>query len=344
MRQPRPVVSVIIPCRNERDHIARCLDSILAGDYPKHRMEILVVDGMSDDGTADIVREYATRDPAIQLLENPQRVVPSALNHGIRCARGQIVARADAHAEYPTNYLSGLLSWLVRSGADNVGGACLTLPANETAQARAIACALSHPFGVGNAHFRLGVKKPLRVDTVPFGCFRRALFTRVGLFDEELVRNQDDEFNLRLIKAGGSILLVPGITSHYRARGTLGQLARMSYQYGYFKPLVARKVGGIMTARQLIPGLFLSGVCVTALFAPWLSVARVLFAVAVGAYTAADLIVAGSIARREGLVVGLAASATFPVLHAAYGLGYLRGVFDFLIRGKRPDAAVSLSR
>jgi glycosyltransferase involved in cell wall biosynthesis len=339
-----PLVSILIPCRNEREHIIPCLDSILASDFPLDDLEVLVVDGMSEDGTRAIIERYTERHSRVRLLHNAKRITPSALNIGISEARGAIIMRMDAHAQYPPNYIRELVGWLERTGADNVGGAWLTLPGDATATARAIAVALAHPFGIGNARFRLGTVEPREVDTVPFGCFRREVFQRVGLFDEDLIRNQDDEFNLRLLRAGGRILLVPGVVSVYYARRSLRQLARMYFQYGYFKPLVVRKVRGVMTARQLVPALLVSTLLVTAFLAPWLGAARLVFSLTLGGYVAADLVVAAAIARRAGLRVGLAASAVFPVLHFAYGLGYLLGVFEFLIRGKRPAPAVSLSR
>lgn len=217
----RPFVSIVVPCRNETEYIRPLLDSILANTYPRDRLEVLIVDGMSDDGTRAVIAEYVARHPVIRLLDNPKRITPCALNLGISRARGTIIVRMDAHASYPPNYVADLVDWLERTGADNVGGAWVTLPGGDTATARAIAAALSHPFGIGNARYRLGTTELREVDTVPFGCFRRDVFDRVGLFDEELVRNQDDEFNFRLLRAGGRILLVPGVVSHYYARRTL---------------------------------------------------------------------------------------------------------------------------
>src|SRR5438445_576499 len=214
---PPPFVSIVVPCRNEAQYVRSLLDSILANEYPRDRLEVLIVDGMSDDGTRSVIWSYSRRHPVIQLLDNPNRTTPCALNLGISRARGTIIMRMDAHAEYPPNYIADLVAWLERTGADNVGGACLTLPADATATARAIAAALAHPFGIGNARFRLGTDEPRDVDTVPFGCFRRDVFERVGLFDEELVRNQDDEFNFRLLRAGGRVLLVPGAVCRYPA-------------------------------------------------------------------------------------------------------------------------------
>ncbi|MGH7607745.1 MAG: glycosyltransferase family 2 protein, partial [Gemmatimonadales bacterium] len=260
-----PRVTVVLPCRNEGRYIAACLDSILAAAYPPERLEVLVVDGMSDDGTRERVARYAAAHPRIRLLDNPARIVPTALNVGIEAATGDVIARMDAHVVYPPEYLPRLVHALAESGADNVGGCIVTLPADGTAVAQAIAIALGHPFGVGNSHFRIGARGARFVDTVPFGCYRRDVFARIGLFDEDLVRNQDDEFNHRLVRRGGRVLLLPDVVSYYYARGSFAQVARMFYQYGAFKPLVARKVGRVMTLRQLVPAAFVSGLAAAAL-------------------------------------------------------------------------------
>jgi hypothetical protein len=210
--------------------------------------------------------------------------------------------------------------------------------------ARAIAAAVSHPFGVGNSYFRTGAAAPRWVDTVAFGCYRRDVFDRVGLFDEELVRDQDDEFNQRVLRHGGHLLLVPTIATQYYVRESLGKLWRMFFQYGYFKPLVVRKVKGVMTLRQVIPALFVSTIGLAALLAPWLHIGSLLFGLTLGGYLVADVVAAAGIGQRAGLRVGLAVTAVFPVLHFAYGLGYLLGVLEFLIRGKHPTPAVALSR
>jgi GT2 family glycosyltransferase len=339
-----PHVSIVIPCRNEVRYIAACLDSLFANDYPKDRLDVLVVDGMSDDGTREIVGLYERQHPGIRLLSNPKQIVPAALNVGIRAATGDIIMRMDAHVEYPPDYISGLVAWLQGSGADNVGGACVTRAANGTATARAIAVSLSHPFGVGNAQFRLGTTEPRRVDTVAFGCFRREVFGRIGLFDEELIRNQDDEFNFRLIRAGGSILLVPGIVSYYYARSSLRQLWRMYYQYGYFKPLVIRKVRAVMTARQLAPALLLGAILITAIFGLMVPAARTLPLFVVGGYAAMVMTAAASAGLSQGIRVAVMLTAAFAVLHSAYGVGFLRGLLDFMLLRKCAPAALALSR
>ena len=342
-----PRLSVVLPCRNEARYIEPCLDSILAGAYPADLLEILVVDGHSTDDTRAVVREYAERHPQVRLLDNPQRIVPTALNIGIRAATGDIIARMDAHVVYPPEYLPRLVAALEESGADNVGGCVITLPADGTATAQAIAIALSHPFGVGNSHFRIGAREARFVDTVPFGCFRRELFDKVGLFEEELVRNQDDEFNYRIVSRGGKIRLQPDVVCYYYARGSLGQLARMFYQYGAFKPLVARKIGRIMTLRQLVPAGFVSallGAGVAGLFwhPAWLAGLTL-----AGAYAAAILFSSGRVFRSHGVRCATALTVVFPVLHFSYGVGFLRGLRDGLFgrpsRWRDPEA-VPLSR
>src|SRR2546422_11468375 len=293
-------VSVIVPCRNEERYIARCLDSIMATDYPSDRLEVLVVDGQSEDGTRAILHEYVARYPSIRVLDNPGRIQPIALNVGIRAATGEILMRMDAHALYPKNYITDLVTALETSGADNVGGVLITAPARETPIGRAIAIALSQPFGVGNAYFRIGVRQPRWVDTVAFFCCRRETFERVGLFDEQLARDEDSEFNARLIKRGGRILLSPNVVSHYYARDSLSQVARMYYQYGYSKPLVARKLGAVMTGRQLVPPPFVLFLAADALLSPLVRLAEILLAATGAAYLLAVLGCSITAGRRAG--------------------------------------------
>ena len=342
-----PPVSIIIPCRDEEKYIGACLDSIVGCDYPKENLQVLVVDGMSQDGLRNTVKDYASKHSYIRLLDNPRKITPVALNVGIAHAEGDVIVRMDAHCTYPPDYVSKLVDWLDRSGADNVGGVWHTRPGAEGPLARAIAIALSHPFGVGNSYFRIGASQPRWVDTVPFGCYRRDVFDRIGLFDEELVRNQDDEFNLRLIKQGGRILLVPDVVSTYFARESLPKLWRMSYQYGYFKPLVAKKVGGIFTFRQTVPSLFLLSLFAGSVLAPWSAGVRLALLFLASAYIAAvaGCSAAASIQRKAGCATALCLA--FPVLHFGYGLGYLKGTVDLFVPGpaKRADSeSIPISR
>ena len=344
----QPTVSVIVPCRDEERYIEQCLDSIIATTYPRDRLEVFVVDGRSRDRTRELVAAYTERHDWIHLLDNPRRTASTALNIGIRRATGDLVVRMDAHAIYPPDYLSRLAAALQETGADNVGGCLITLPSGTSATARAIAHAVSHPLGVGNAHFRIGTRQRRWVDTVPFGCYRRTVFGHIGMFDEELVRNQDDEFNFRLARHGGRVLLDPAIVVRYYARATLRQLGRMYYQYGYFKPLVARKVGRVMTVRQIVPPAFVASMGTGAAAAVAEPAIAPLFAIALGGYFTA-LITAGlRAAPSAGPRFLVALLAAFVTLHASYGFGFLRGLWDLAV-GRRHGAVsrpadVALSR
>ncbi len=340
-----PMVSVIVPCRNEERYITRCLDSILTSDYPRAAVEVLVVDGESDDRTRALLDEYASRHPVVRVLDNPKRIQAAALNIGIRAARGDVLVRMDAHVVYPPNYIAELIDALRQTDADNVGGVVVTVPGSETAVGKAIAIAMSHPFGVGNSHFRIGVREPRWVDTVAFFCCRRETFERVGGFDEEL-RDEDSEFNARLIQRGGRILLVPKAVCYYFARDTLGQVARMSYQYGSSKPPAARKLGRVMTLRQLVPPGFVLGLAATAVLSPWVNAAAMLFGATVAAYALAVLGVSLGAARRSGFRAAAALPLVFPVLHVSYGCGFVKGVLELALRFGRPvqQAELPLSR
>jgi glycosyltransferase involved in cell wall biosynthesis len=340
-----PSVSIIIPCRNEAGYITRCLDSILAADYPLDQLEILVADGRSTDGTRELLTRYCAQHDSVRLLDNARGTTPAGLNVAIQASSGAVIIRMDAHVLYPPNYISRLVRGLEETGADNVGGVLETVPADHTPMARAIALGMSHRFGVGNSLFRVGVTERREVDTVPFGCFRREIFSRIGLFDEELIRNQDDEFNFRVITQGGRVVLLPEVSCRYFTRRSLQQLARMYYQYGYFKPLVARKIGRIMTVRQLVPALLVVGLVISALAAAWLPSARALLVLILGAYASLVAVTALAAARAEGLRCATALVAVLPTLHFSYGIGFLLGIRDHVLTRRAPRfSALGLSR
>lgn len=327
-------VSVIVPCRNEERYIARCLDSILAGDYPRDALEVLVVDGRSDDRTRAIVADYAARFPIVRLLDNPRRVAPAAVNIGIGAARGEILVRMDAHAVYPPNYLRDLVAALEHWQADNVGGTVVTLPGAPTAVARAIAVAMAHPFGVGNARFRIGARQPRWVETVAFFCCRRETFERVGWFDEGLA-DEDSEFNARLVRQGGRVLLLPDVACHYYARESLRQAARMYYRYGSSKPPAAVRLGRVMTIRQLVPPAFVLTLATAAALSPWIGMAGVAFGGAAAAYILAVAGAALTAGRTMNLKTRAALALVFPVMHVSYGIGFLRAVGALALAARR---------
>lgn len=337
----RPRVSLVIPCLNEAEHIGACVESLLATDYPLDRLEILVVDGRSDDDTRAIVERIAGRGAPVRLVDNPERITPVALNRGIAQSTGDLVMITGAHCEYPAGYVGTLVDWQIRTGADVVGGRCESMPGDDTAMARAIAAVLSHPFGVGNSWFRIGASEPRWVDTVPFGCYRRDVFDRYGLFDEELVRNQDDEFNLRILRGGGRLLLVPDVSSRYYTRTSLRNVARMFYQYGLYKPLVAKKLGRVMTARQLAPALLVAGLIGSLALSPFLAVGRIALLGLVLAYLLADFGATLGL-RRRGIRATGELLLVFPTVHLSYGAGFLIGIVRLLRPRTRVTSTATL--
>ena len=326
------MLSVICPIYNEEKYIAKCIDSILAQDYPKDDMEIIFVDGMSTDKTREIVAEYMGKYDFIRIIDNPERIVPPAMNIGIRASKGEIIVRLDAHAVFPQNYFSELVKNLIELNADNVGGVCRTLPINDSVIARSIAAVLSSPFGMGNSHFRIGVNSIKEVDTVPFGCFRRDIFDKVGYFDEELTRNQDDEFNGRIIKNGGKIYILPNVEIDYYARDTVAKVYKMFYQYGLFKPLVNKKLGTPATVRQFFPLLFTLGIllglpaCLVSPVFFWLFISVALLYLLISTCF--------SVKHSRKFADVLMIDWVFFVVHFSYGWGYINGIFNLLLGRK----------
>lgn len=322
------MISVICPIYNESRYIAACIDAVVNQDYPVNDMEVLFVDGMSTDGTRDIVTDYRSRYPYIHLVDNPHRTVPYAMNAGILAAHGDVVIRLDAHASYPRNYFSRLHDELLRLKADNVGGVCITLPGADNVKAHAIAKVLSSPFGMGNSYFRIGADQVRQVDTVPFGCFPREVFDRVGLYDTDLVRNQDDELNARIINNGGKIYLIPDLTIEYFARESLAKTWRMFYQYGLYKPLVAKKLGSPATVRQFVPMIFVMTLVLgTALGFAWWGF-WALTGLMLGLWLLGAVYFAAKSAK--GFKDFMWQIVTFFTVHVAYGCGYWRGLANLL--------------
>ena len=329
-RNELPLVSAIVAMRNEEGFIEKCLNSLAEQDYPTDLLEVLVVDGRSTDRSREIVAAVQKRMPNLRLLDNEKRISPAAFNIGIREAQGEILTIIGAHSYLAPEYISRCVEYLAKTDADCVGGPIETI--GETDTAKAIALAMSSPFGVGDALFRYSDRERY-VDTLAFGAYRREVFERVGLFDEELVGSEDDEFNYRLRSQGGKLFLTPAIRSFYYGRSSFRALLRQYFSYGRGKVRVMRRHPGQVRLRHFIPAIFVLSLLVSgalALISPWFAL---LFAVIVGCYVLASLLVAFSIAREEGWRYLALLPAAFACLHLSYGTGFLWGVVRYLLQG-----------
>ncbi|MFI5396502.1 MAG: glycosyltransferase family 2 protein [Candidatus Binatia bacterium] len=320
-----PLVSVVIPMRNESTHIGACIDAVLAQDYPTDRIEIVVIDGDSDDDSARVLRGYGGR---IRVLHNPSRIVPTAMNIGITAACGEIIARVDAHTVVAPEYIWVGVETLQRTGADNVGG-----PMNAVGGGRwgtAIALAMGSRFGIG-AYFHFAAADR-EVDTVYMGMYPRRVFERIGLFDEELVRNQDDELNYRLRKSGGRIFLTTRMQSRYQNRQSVTALVRQFFEYGWWKIRVLQKHPAQMSVRHFVPPSLVLSLVVSAVLTPWSAAAGWLFCAIAGAYVVAVTACAASVAPRHGCNLVAPVAAAFAAIHLSWGTGFVLGALRFAPR------------
>lgn len=324
---PRPMVSVVMPVCNEALFLDRSLSAVLAQDYPPEKLEVLVADGMSQDGTRALVAKWQRENPAVRLIDNPGRFVAAGLNAALREAKGAIVVRVDGHCEIARDYVTQCVRHLQSGAADGVGGSVETI--GETGVAEAIAIAMSIPLGVGNSGFRTLRGETREADTVPFPAYRRELLEQAGPFDEELVRNQDDEYNYRLRKRGARLLLAGDVHSRYYSRSSLRSLWRQYFQYGYWKVRVLQKHPLQMRPRQFAPPLFVLAVGVSLVAAGFGAGGRWALASLLGLYAAVN--VAGSVAATRGRTLRVRAlvPVACAILHFAYGSGFLTGLVRF---------------
>ena len=321
------MLSVICPIYNEEKYIAQFLDSLLQQDHPQDDLEILLVDGMSKDRTREIVAGYTTQYPFIRLIDNPEKIVPYAMNRGIKEAQGDVIMRLDAHAFYQPDYFSVLVNGLKRLDADNVGTVCKTDVLNKTPKTLAIREELGNKFGVGNSTFRTGITEEQKVDTVPFGCWSRKVFEKYGNYDVRLVRNQDIELNKRIIRGGGKIYILPDTHCTYLARETWRALAKNNYGNGKWNILTVyyTKTFSSLSLRHFIPLLFVLSLIVPLLLAfVWWPFALV-SAASLLAYTGLLSVVSLRLSIQKHLNF-FYLLITFFVLHLSYGWGSLVGI------------------
>jgi GT2 family glycosyltransferase len=309
-------------------------------DYPADRLKILVVDGISEDNTREIVSEFCGLDPRIQLVDNPRRIVSTALNIGLRHARGEVIVRVDGHCLLEPDYVRQCVRYLAQTGADNVGG--LMRARGESYVGEAIAIAMSSPFGVGDSRFHYSEREQY-VDTVYLGAFPRRVFDQVGLFDEELIRNQDYELNYRIRAAGGKIFLTPAIKSWYITRGSLPQLCKQYFQYGSWKVAVLRKHPHSIRVRQAVPPAFVLTLLVSGLLGLFSRLSAYLFLSVLSTYFVSALLFSLCSARQKGWKYLPMLPLIFASLHFSWGSGFLWGVARTLLHRVWSFSAASAS-
>jgi glycosyltransferase involved in cell wall biosynthesis len=325
-----PNVSIIIPILNEENYIEQCLLSVVNSTIDKESIEVLLVDGGSQDSTLRIVKTFCREYSYIRLLHNPKKIVPVAMNIGIKEAKGRYIIRLDAHADYPPEYFATLISWHQKIDADNIGTAICTEVKHPNPKTNAIKAVLSHPLGVGNSVFRTGTDSVKAVDTVPFGCYPREVFAKYGLYDERLVRNQDIELNKRIVQNGGKIYLIPDSKCTYYARETFTALAKNSFANGYWNILTAYYTGSMrsLSLRHFIPMFFVLSVCIPVLLMPLSVKFSFLSLLSLGSYLLLVIITSLRLSNQARSFWALVGG--FVTLHLAYGLGSLWGLLSLL--------------
>ncbi len=330
----RTSVSVIIPCYNEERFIGKALEN-LADQYSCEDYELIVVDGMSDDGTRAVVEQFRGLHPhlSIKLLNNPARNIPSALNLGIAAARGEIIARMDAHAAPSPGYVRRCVAVLSESDAAVVGMPCRVLPGAAGVVARSIAMAVSHPFGIGDAKYRLGSQDngratPEDVDTVAFACFRKSVWLELGGFDEQLLTNEDYDFNYRVRAKGARVVLDRSAHCDYFARPTFGKLAAQYFRYGTWKARMLKLRPRSTKPRQLVAPMFVLSIVVLSGLGFWRKAFWSLLAIELCVYLLASLGFALTATRkaREGMSIVPAIAIAFFTIHLSWGSSFFWGL------------------
>ena len=325
MNKGRPMVSVVIPCRNEKAYIEPCIRSVLNQESPRGGIEFIVVDGMSEDGTRDILKRLMEEDSRLKVVDNPRRITPCARNIGVQEARGQYIAILDAHTVYASTYVRTCIELLEEHPEICCAGGPI-VSIGRSVFGKATAAAMSHPFGVGNAKHRFPNYEGY-AEGACFPVFRREIFDKVGLFDEDLIRNQDDEFNFRVALSGEKIFISPRAQCTYYVRETFRQLFWQFFQYGYYKVVVFRKHRLPISLRHFVPIVFFSGMFALLLgvfiFPGWWALTGFMLPIA---YMVILGLGGASVSIKEGMLVGFLFPITAFVLHVSYAIGFARGI------------------
>jgi glycosyltransferase involved in cell wall biosynthesis len=326
------IVSVIIPCRNEERFIENCINSLLNQTYPKELMEIIAIDGFSEDRTRRIIKMYSGKYPFVKLIDNPQKYNPFALNIGIRNSKGDIIMVASGHARYENDFIEKCVGFMQESNADAAGGILKNIPQKETVFSKAIGFCLSSFFGSGNAFYKTGSKKPAQVDAFFGGCYKKEAFEKVGLFNEKLIRSQDIEFNKRLKKAGGKIFLIPDAVTYYYFRSGLSSFLRHNFLDGTWLTYPLKFKVKIFSLRHLFP-LFLAAGLISAVFLSfsfWWG--KFFLAFFLSVYGFLTVLFSAKIAFESGFRYIFLMPVVFAARHLAYGFGSLWGLIRIFVK------------
>jgi len=327
-----PLVSVVVPIRNEARSINECLTAVLNQDYPAEQIELVVVDGLSDDGTREILKRLSGLEKRITVIDNPRRIFPTGVNVGIRHAKGDLVLILGGHATLPLNYIRECVACLTKENADCVGGAMDSVGIGH--ESEGIALAMGSRFGVGGSGFR--TQGPTHVaiptDTVPFGLFRREVFQRVGLFNEAMVRHQDYELNYRLRRAGGKILLLPWLRVQYYVRSGLKALFKQYWQYGIWKGRFVCAYPKSLKPRHVIPPVFVGALAVGAVSCFAWNFGLVFTGLLLVAYLSFLFYAAAQLSVRKDWRLAPVVTIAIAFLHVSWGAGFWVG----LARGRAP--------
>jgi len=334
-------VSIVVPCRNEASHIEACALSVLTQQVGSLKVELIVADGRSNDGTREILNGLAAKDARLRVVDNPRQIVSTGLNAAISEATGQVIIRMDAHTVYASDYVRQCVEVLEQTGADNVGGPWIARGNGYVGSA--IAAAFQSRFAVGGARAH-NPNYEGELDSVYLGCWRRDVFERIGKFDEQLVRNQDDEFNLRLVRLGGRIWQSPRSRSWYQVRSSLKDLCRQYVQYGYWKVRVIQKHSLPASVRHVIPGTFVASLATLILLTPFGAIPRYGLVLLAGTYTLCLAVASLVTAAQNRLSFLPILPIVFACYHLSYGIGFLKGIWDFRIRGRASPFAERLTR
>jgi succinoglycan biosynthesis protein ExoA len=319
------IVSVIVPCFNEERRIRQLLDAINDQSFPINELEVVIADGLSTDQTRSLIADYQIEHPdlSIKVVDNIRRVIPSGLNRAIEASSGKYIIRMDAHSIPNREYIQKCVDGLEKGLGDNIGGVWNIKAGSSTWIAKSIAIAVSHPLGAGDALYRIGGVAQV-VDTVPFGAFRKELFSRIGMFDESLLTNEDYEFNVRIRQSGGRIWMDPTISCVYYSRPTLWELAYQYWRYGYWKAQMARRYPNTLRWRQIIPPVFVAGLVGLVILSLGWYAARWLLAIIVILYTMVLFSIGIQISikhRSPSIVFGVPLAIT--TIHFSWGSAFL---------------------